>query len=79
VGLLDFIGLEARRPTQAWVDRLGSGLQYFGQSCWLMVVPVLAGAICAHGIVPLGEGIPGFARAMQSRSKQTCREQDYRR
>jgi ABC-type dipeptide/oligopeptide/nickel transport system permease subunit len=73
VGLLGFISLGARRPRPAWGDRLGSGLQYFGQSCWVMVVPTLVGTICAHGIAPLGAGIPGFARSKQARSKQDGR------
>ena len=45
-----------------WGDRLGSGLQYFGQSWWLKVFPALAGMICASGIAVLGKGVAGFAR-----------------
>ena len=61
MALPGFIGLGARRPRAAWGDRLCSGLQCFGQSCWLIVVPAPAGSICSRGMAPLGAGIPGFA------------------
>ncbi len=75
MGLPGFIGLGARRPRAAGGDRLCSGLQCFGQSCWLMVVPALAGTIGALGIAPLVAGIPGFARSKQARSEQARSEQ----
>ena len=42
-----------------------------------MVVPLPAGPIFAHRIMPLGDGVPRVADIMRSRSEQAGREQDY--
>jgi hypothetical protein len=79
VGLLGFIGRGTGRGVRRRRGATGSasGLEYFDQSSWLMVLPLPAGPIFAHRIMPLGDGVPRVANIMRSRSEQAGREQDY--